>query len=109
MAPTPTEVGDVRVKLFDPVPMIMSVENTTPELPAAAPVFKLTETGEREHGGVGPVNAAEMVAPGLTLEPKPGVQTSVSAWAGEAIQGAAKKLIAAAPTNLITVVMEKEK
>lgn len=86
--PTPTDVGDVRVKSLVPGPPIMSPPNTVPEFPAAAPVLKLTETGETGQGGVGPVSAAVMVAPGLTLEPNPGVHTKMEAWAGAVIKGA---------------------
>ena len=91
LAATETEVGKVRTKSFVPGPRIMSAGKTTPAFAAAAPVSMLTETGEAGHGGIGPVNAAVMIAPGLTLETKPGVQTVVMDRAGEVISGVIKR------------------
>lgn len=90
-----TDVGDVRVKPSAPGPIMASVVITVPENLSGAPVLKLTETGELGHGGVGPLSAAEMVAPGLTLDPNAGVQTDVAACAGAVIKGATQAPIVA--------------
>lgn len=97
--PTTTEVGDVRVKLLVPSPLMMSEEKTVPEFPAAAPGFRLTVTGETGQGGVGPLSAAAIVAPGATLEPNPTVQTAVAAWAGAIARAQHKPLITVSPPN----------
>lgn len=72
-----------------------SVGIAVPENLSGAPVLKLTETGEMGHGGIGPLNAAEIVAPGLTLVTNAGVQTDATACAGAVIKGATQTPIAA--------------
>jgi hypothetical protein len=88
--------------------MMMSVEATTPEFPSAAPVLKLTETGELGHGGIGPLSTAEIVAPGLTLDPNAGVQTVVTACAGAVIKGATQTPIVAMQASCRGKVIRKK-